>query len=141
MSPSEEVLICEGEQLELICTTNATFLRWISLLQIEQERPMQTYSRYISYADESEQASSFVVTNYTSFNASRVSHQRRLPLVSRLIINRVTISLNGTKVNCTEAYTPNVMMGSATINIIGEYCKTIVINSHHVLPMPSCSYM
>lgn len=124
ISPSEEAVVCEGEQLELMCTTNATFLRWISLLQTEQERTIQTYSRYISYADESEQASSFFVTNYTSFNVLRVSHQRRLPLVSRLIINTVTIGLNGTKVNCTEAYTPSIMMASTTINIIGENCKS-----------------
>ena len=89
---------------------------------------MQTYSRYISSTDVSQQASSWVV-NSTSFNVSRVSHQRMLPLVSRLLINPVTIGLNGTKVNCIEIDTTmnmknaEVAIVSTTINVKGEGCK------------------
>ena len=94
MLPSEEAVICQGEQLELICTTytNESFLKWTSLLQNEQGK-VQMYSRYISLMDVSQQESSMVV-NSTSFNASRVSHQGMSPLVSRLLINPVTIGLN-----------------------------------------------
>ena len=118
-------MICHGEQLELTCTSNATILRWILPLQIEQGR-MQTYSRYISSTDESQQASSWVV-NSTSFNVSRVSHQGMLPLMSRLLINPVTTDLNETKVNCTEVDTTmnnaNATIASTTINVIGQGCK------------------
>ena len=120
ISPSEKVTTCKGEQIELICITNATFLRWTSLLQIEQERAIQTYSRYISHADETDQASTYAVTNSTSFFVSRVSHRGNLPLVSRLLINNAIISLNGTKVNCTEVNAPEAMTASTTIDIISE---------------------
>ena len=87
------------------------------------------YSRYISSTDMTQQASSWAV-NSTSFNVSRVSHQGMSPLISRLLIDRVTIDLNGTKVNCTEPMNTmmtnanvSVAMASATINVIGEGCK------------------
>ena len=88
---------------------------------------MQTYSRYISSTDESQQASSWVV-NSTLLNTTRVSHQGMLPLVSRLLINPVTIGLNGTQVNCTEVHSDTTMsnvMASTIINVIGEGCKYI----------------
>ena len=130
--PYEKAVICQGEQLELTCTTNATFLRWILSLQIEHGT-VQTYSRYISLTDVTQQASSWVV-NSTSFNVSRVSHQGKPPLVSRLLIDPVTIDLNGTKVNCTEVDTtmnnPDIamVMASTIINVIGEGCKHKQLN-------------
>ena len=95
-------------------------------LQDEQGR-VQTYSRYISSTDVSQQISSWIV-NSTSFNVSRVSRRKMLPLVSRLLINPVTIALNGTKVNCTEAMNHgnadhDSAITSTMINVIGEGCK------------------
>ena len=73
--------------------------------------------------DVSQQESS-VVVNSTSFNVSRVSHQEMSPLVSRLLINPVTIGLNGTQVNCTEVHSDmSNAMASTIINVIGEDCK------------------
>ena len=84
------------------------------------------YSRYISLTDVSQQESSMVV-NSTSFNVSRVSHRGMSPLVSTLLINPVTIGLNGTQVNCTEVHSDmsnaNIAMASTIINVIGEDCK------------------
>jgi hypothetical protein len=133
LSPSEEAVICEGEELELICTTNATFLQWSWSLQIEQGE-VHKYSRYISSTDVSQQMSS-VSVNSTLFQISRASHQGRLPLVSRLLVNPMNTLLNGTiKVNCTELGT-NAEMGSINIYIMGAckytiiaICNTIVIN-------------
>ena len=124
-------MICQGEQLELTCTTytNVSFLRWTSLLQNEPGK-VRMYSRYISLMDVSQQDTSMVV-NSTSFNVSRVSHRGMSPLVSRLLINPVTIGLNGTQVNCTEVYSDttmsnvNIAMASTIINVIGEDCKYI----------------
>jgi hypothetical protein len=111
------VILCEGEELELICTTNTTFLQWSWSLQIEQGE-VHKYSRFISSTDVSQQSSS-VSENSTRFNISRVSHQRRLPLVSRLLINPVFLKVDAvTKVNCTELQT-NVM-ASITINMMGD---------------------
>ena len=119
LSPTEEAVICVGENSELICTTNETFLRWSWSLQIEQGK-IETYSRYISSTDLSQQANP-VVMNSTLFNASRVSHRWRSPLVSRLVIYPMNISLNGTiKVNCTEVDATMNEMASTTINIVGD---------------------
>ena len=122
ISPSEEAVICHGEQLELTCTTNATFLRWISLLRTGQES-VHTYSRYISSIDATQQASSISI-NSIFFNVSRVSHQGRMPLVSRLLINPVSFTLNGTKLNCTEVDgADKISMVSTTVLIIGDSCE------------------
>ena len=119
LSTPEEAVICEGGKLELVCTTNATFLQWSWSLQIEQGE-IETYSRFMSSTDVSQQVS-IIVVNSTIFNASRVSHQRRSPLVSRLLINLGNISMNGTiKVNCTEVDATMNEMASTTINIMGD---------------------
>ena len=77
LSP-EEAVICEGDQFELICTTNASILRWTSLLWNEQGT-VQMFSRHIASMDITPQASSFVV-NSTTFTVSRISHQGRIYL-------------------------------------------------------------
>ena len=129
LSPAEEAVVCEGQQLELICTTNATFLQWSWSWWIEQGKG-QMYSRFISSTDVSQQVNSFVM-NSISFNTSRASLQGWLPLVSRLLINPMNIHLNGTiKVSCTEIGTNSfdLEMASTTINIVGackySYCNT-----------------
>ena len=128
MSPSEKAVVCEGEQLELICSTNARFLGWKASIPLEQGR-MHSYSRYIFAMDETEQESSFGV-NSTSFNASRVSHKDESPLMSRLVINPASNYLNGTKANCTDQIgnTANNATASTTIIVLGDIlaCKCAV---------------
>ena len=124
--PSEEAVICEGGKLELVCTTNATFLQWSWSLEIEQ-RKIETYSRFISSTDVSQQVN-IVVVNSTLINTSRASHQWRSPLVSRLLIFLMNISVNGTiKVNCTDVDATMNEIASITINVLGERCKTLII--------------
>jgi hypothetical protein len=131
LSPSEKAVICEGEELELICTANSTFLQWSWSVQIEQGE-MHEYTRFISSMDMSQQMSSASV-NSTLFNISRVSHQGRLPLVSRLLINPISLKVNAvTKVNCTEVRTD--VMASITINMMGDVnacrCSYITTECH-----------
>ena len=124
LSPSEKAVVCEGEQLELICTTSASFHRWLSLLSLKQGED-HTYSRYVSSEGEANLASSFSV-NSTSFNFSRVSHENESPLVSRLLIGPVSNNLNGTKVNCTDAILNNANFTTASTTIIViRSCKCI----------------
>ena len=126
LSPSGIAVICEGGQLELICTTNATFLQWT--LQREQGEVM--HLRFISSSDHSQLTSVFSV-NSTSINISRVSLQGMLPLVSRLFINNVTVGLNGSQVNCKEVgstmNTTDVEMALITIKSLGVDCKHNII--------------
>ena len=118
MTPSEEAaVLCEGEELELICTTNETFLQWSWSLQIEHGKVLE-YSRFITSTDASQQIDS-VSVNGTSFNVSRVSHQRRLPLVSRLLVSPVSLKVNAVTIaNCTEVGADG--MASITINMVGD---------------------
>ena len=118
MTPSEEAtVICEGEELELICTSNETFLQWSWSLQIEPGK-VSEHSRFISSTDASQQIDS-VSVNSTSFHISRVSHQGRLPLVSRLLISPVSLKVNAViTANCTEVLVDG--MASITINMVGD---------------------
>ena len=119
LTPSEEAaVLCEGEELELICTSNnETYLQWSWSLQIEYGKVLE-YSRFISSMDMSQQENS-VSVNSTSFYISRVSHQGRLPLVSRLLISPVSLQVNAVTIaNCTEVGADG--MASITINMVGN---------------------
>ena len=118
LTPSKEAaVLCEGEELELIYTSNETFLQWSWSLQIEPDKVLE-YSRFISSTDASQQVDSFSV-NSTSFHISRVSHQGRLPLVSRLLISPVSLKVNAVTIaNCTEVGADG--MASITINMVGD---------------------
>ena len=89
------------------------------MVTADRTRKIEVYSRFIASTNVYQQVN-IVVVNSTLFNASRVSHQRRSPLVSRLVIYPMNTSLSGTvKVNCTEVATVNEM-ASTTINIVGD---------------------
>ena len=117
-------MVCEGEQLELICSTNVSILGWASLPLQNEHGEVQTFMRFISSVGVSQQVFTMTV-NSTLFNVSRVSSQDESPLVSRLAIIPVSIGLNRTKVNCTERAmnNENTIMTSTTIYILGEHCK------------------
>ena len=118
LTPSEETaVLCEGEELELICTSNETFLQWSWSLQFEHGKVLE-YSRFSSSTDASQLMNSFSV-NSTSFNVSRVSNQGRSPLVSRLLITPVSLKVNAVIIaNCTEVQGDG--MASITINMVGN---------------------
>ena len=56
-----------------------------------------------------------ITVNSIMFTFSRISYPNRQPLVSRLLINRVNSSINGTVVNCADRETRNM---SSTIIIV-----------------------
>ena len=111
-------MICEGEQVELTCSTNVSILGWASSPLQNEQGQMRTFNRFISSVGASQQVS-YMTVNSTLFNVSRVSSENDLPLVSRLLIDPVVKSLNGTEVNCTERgmNNENNTVGSTTIYI------------------------
>ena len=111
-------MICEGEQVELTCSTNVSILGWASSSLKNEQGQMRTFNRFISSVGASQQES-YMTVNSTFFNVSRVSSENELPLVSRLLIDPVVKSLNGTEVNCTERpmNNENTTVGSTTIYI------------------------
>ena len=119
LSPSGEAVVCEGGELSLTCSTNLIILSWkTSPLQNEQGQAL-TFMRFISSVGASQQVSDMMV-NSTFFNVSRVSGRDELPLVSRLVINPVSVGLSGTRVNCTEwaMNNENTAVASTNIDII-----------------------
>ena len=114
--PSGETVVCDGEQLELTCTTNSRILGWSSSPLMNEQGQPQTFMRHIASEGLSQQVSTTTV-NSTIFNVSRVSSLDDLPLVSRLVINPVSNGLNGTEVNCTERAMNNENTATASVII------------------------
>ena len=114
-------MVCEGEQLELTCSTNVSILGWASSPLQNEQGQVQTFMRFISSVGVSQQVPTMTV-NSSFFNVSRVSSDKELPLVSRLVINPVNNGLNGTRVNCTERAMNNedTVMASTAIYVIGD---------------------
>ena len=122
-------MVCEGEELSLTCSTNLIILSWKTSPLQNDQGPALTFMRSISSVGASQQASTLMV-NSTFFNVSRVSDQDELPLVSRLVINPVSVGMNGTRVNCTEraVNNENTAVASTNIDVIDEVRSRKQIN-------------
>ena len=131
MYPREAAIICEGEPLELTCSTNVTILGWSSSPLMNEQGQVQRFMRFISSIGVSQQVSNMTF-NSTLFNVSRVSSQDELPLVSRLVIIPVSKDLNGTKINCTEQRTSNET-ASTTINVMNVHHKMRKNNLYNII--------
>ena len=106
MSPSGNLFVCAGDQLELICSLTdpgSSLLEWIFA-------PATIFMDLQRAADASTSDDTFVMINSTLFTFSRISPRGHLPLVSRLLI---TTGLNGIVINCTDISTMET--ASATI--------------------------
>lgn len=112
LSP-EVAYLCFGEQFILTCSTNEMFLRWgIAISQRSDTRLVSS----IGTAREVEP----LVFNSTTFYISRTSDDAALPLISTLLIDNVTNSINRTVVNCSEITEDGETRTLATsIHIIG----------------------
>ena len=89
---------CPGEQLTLTCTANhSTILRW-SIVLPEQNN---TESRFIAFMGNSILASFSIEGTGLIFNFTRTSEAYSLPLRSELLIDGVTVDINGTEIHCS----------------------------------------
>ena len=113
--------MCVGQQSELTCTTNGSFILWNFMLTNDQGI-FRMYDRIISLVDPSQQAS-YLLVNSTSFNLTRSSTQNSSPLTSSLLItvgNGTPNTLNGTQINCTGIMGNTRMSKSTIIHIVGD---------------------
>ena len=105
ISPPEVAPACNGEQIELTCTvTSQGLLEWRFTLTPENATSPRPVSQAISQTAADNQSFSFSVDS-NLFTFLRVSAQNSSPLESRLLINPVTNSLNGTEVSCVAVET------------------------------------
>ena len=93
ISPARTAYVCSGDQLELTCNTTGQFLEW-SFSFIPNTRTLTS----LSQTDQT----SHLVVNSTTFSFSRISGENSLPLISRLLVNPVRETLNGTMVRCRD---------------------------------------
>ena len=105
------VSICPGGQVVLTCERiSGSFLHWtvfVPRLDITRERIVASQGGLLSPV--------FMI-GVTAFNITRISES---PLISQLLINNVTIEINGSAIYCSqdgnETYAP-----MAAINIINK---------------------
>ena len=110
VSPAGMASLCSGDQLELTCTTSGSLLEWAFVLT-----PDNAVARaYTKGLTTDTKAPETLEINSTMFTFSRLSPPNSSPLISILVINPVTVSLNGTEVNCTDLET----------SIDSLYCRT-----------------
>ena len=111
ISPPGIASVCSGHQLELMCRLSATvmFLEWnIFRIDVEIRMYRQFIQRGIT-ADGPAHIQTFPVEyNSTIFTFSRTSIQGSPVLTSRVVIDSVKDSLNGTVVTCMDVTSPTM---------------------------------
>ena len=107
-----------GDPLRIICTACAKFIIW-SIFHVNEEGILEKAinDEPINSQDEGQMPPP-TVTELATFTFLRTSAQGDSPLISTLTIDRVSISLNGTVVNCMDGKQNsegNVLMSVSTI--------------------------
>ena len=104
--PGNSFNVCNGDQLELICSLTgheSSLMEWVFTPEI-------IYMGLFRALDANGQIPSSFTINSTQFAFSRISPRNHKPLISKLLISPLTADLNGTVVNCTDV----IRMESAT---------------------------
>ena len=102
--------VCPNEQLILTCQArpDEVLLQW----SLRFPGRSQAEDRYISSEGSANRAPNLNVMGNTSFQFLRISTS---PLISMMVIDNVSSSLNGTRVDCIYGHE---MMSTDTINVI-----------------------
>ena len=106
----------DGDPLQLTCTASIEFIRWNILQPNEQGALVEVVRAQINSRDINKQMSQREVGSAT-LTFMRTSTRFALPLISTLSIDSVSISLNGTVVNCSDVANQTIS-ASTTIQII-----------------------
>ena len=124
--PSEAVArVCQaGDEFELTCSTNETYLKWSFMARNRLGR-FQEYGPRFIYSEDASQQTADIAVNSTIFTITRTSAQNSSPLISTLVINSVNRSLNGTVMKCEDVET--TMPATTTIQFIDESMSYLLI--------------
>ena len=117
ISPPGVAPVCDGDQLELTCTTTGRQLEWRFSVIRGNETTATEFSRIIQATGSASDAMTQLVVNSIVFSFSRTSAEDSLPVMSRLLITSVSRSLNGTVINCEDLDTSEI---SSTTVVIRE---------------------
>ena len=113
--PSGTVSTCNGDQVELTCTTSGIFHEWIFYVVPDNEFETNTsqYSRVFSVNGD---RSLNLTVNSIKFTFWRKSEQGSTPLTTSLIIDPINKNYLGAEVACVDTETRN--SSSIFLNII-----------------------
>ena len=100
LSPSETAPVCNGGQLKVTCTTTGSFLRW-NITLVESEIIPNTYERTFTSTGLNAMREP-VVVNSTIISFIRTSAKGESPLISKLLVNPISRTFNGSRVKCIE---------------------------------------
>ena len=103
-----DVSVCLGGQLSLTCHThsNGTLLTWDITIPSHSESEIRFFSSIGNLTE------SHLTVGETVFQFIRTSLS---PLMSTMVINTITTSLNGTRVDC---YDVDKLVSTAVINVV-----------------------
>ena len=118
-------LVCSGDQLELTCTTSGSILEWAFVL-IPENAAARTYTKGLTQTPEP------LLIDSVKFTFSRLSPPNKLPLISTLVINFVSVDLNGTEMNCTDVQISETVSTIITTVTITKDLIEGRLNSHQV---------
>ena len=122
LSPQGIAHVCEGDQLELTCTTTMnTVLDWIIVIPGNARNLRRSVSTSSILTE--------IPLNSTRLIFSRISEVNTYPLVSTLLISSASNDLNGTEVDCMVGGTTL----STVVNIISDN-KSLTIGIQSVNP-------
>ena len=114
------VSVCPGGQLVLKCDTNSSVILLEWSVTFNSPNLQHTEMRSVDSLGSAESQAPFII-NHTEFQFLRTSVS---PLISTMIISNVSMSLNGTRVDCRYAG----MTSTTFINIIRNSTCTEVEN-------------
>ena len=109
LSPSSLAPVCNEGEIELICSVPGVVLTWMFQETIINGTIKNTYPSDVNIQSSGSTArqNRFVTLDFVNFTYSRLSAPGVSPLVSKLVINQVDSSHNGTVVTCIDAMSTN----------------------------------
>ena len=117
LSPSEIAQGCVGEELEFTCDITGMLLEW-NLPIVVETQASRLYMRAITAEGAAEAQIFQLMDNATTYNFTRTSAEGS-PVSSRLLINAVGNSHNGTEITCLDVSSqPEEAVESTTIVVI-----------------------
>jgi hypothetical protein len=126
LSPKSVAPVCHvGDPLLVTCTASVEFIKW-SILQVNDQGTLEeaTTSVQINSRDDNQVVQRAM--NSSTFLFTRTSPQLASPLVSILLVDSVSVDLNGTVVNCSDVANP--MTSTSTTIYISAANSTVTLS-------------
>ena len=96
--PAEVVYVCPGGQLKVTCKSNSSLIEWNVTVPLYQ----RSWIRTLSYIGTAQRTTPIQIDETTMFNISRsLDETMPLPLISVILSDNVTASVNKTIISCT----------------------------------------